>query len=101
VRSLTNDPENRKRIKEKLHTRSEAQKPFGRLVSDHMSGAKDQEIYNDADFYQALLKDFLASNESNGPSHNQGQDDDIYADGADLGMTQRFLDRRRKLKEAG
>ena len=63
-----------------------------------MGSPKDLEIYNDADFYQTLLKDFLASNESNGPTQ-QAEDgqDDIYTDGADLGMTQRFLERRRKL----
>lgn len=55
------------------------------------------EIYNDSDFYQTLLKDFLASNESNGPTQAHQDDDDIYVDGADLGMTQRFLERRRKL----
>jgi hypothetical protein len=85
---------------DRLHTRQAdgGLKQFGRLVSEQLAGGKDLEIYNDADFYQTLLKDFLASNESNGPSH-QAEDgqDDIYADGADLGMTQRFLERRRKL----
>ena len=42
----------------------------------------------------------MASNE-NGNHQGAAEDDDIYADGADLGMTQRFLERRRKLQEAG
>ena len=64
------------------------------------------QIYNDLDFYQTLLKDFLATNDGNSASHNhntasgnQDDDDDIYVDGADLGMTQRFLEQRRKLRE--
>ena len=102
MRSLTREADNRKRLMDRLHTRQAdgGLKQFGRLVSEQLAGGgKDPEIYNDADFYQTLLKDFLASNESNGPSSHQPEDgqDDIYADGADLGMTQRFLERRRKL----
>ncbi len=64
VRSLTGDPENRKRLIDKVHTSDGKLAPFGRLASEHLTGGKDLEIYNDGDFYQTLLKDFLASNES-------------------------------------
>lgn len=61
-----------------------------------------QQVFNDADFYQSLLKDFLASNDqTTGTTPANQDDDDIYVDGADLGMTQRFLERRRKLQDAG
>jgi hypothetical protein len=39
---------------------------FGRLASEAMSAQErhDPHIYNDLDFYQLMLKDFLASNDS-------------------------------------
>ena len=48
-----------------------------------------------------MLKDFLASNDNaaTGQATGNGEDDDIYTDGADLGLTQRFLERKRKLQE--
>lgn len=69
------------------------------MASDHISGIdKDENIFNDNEFYQGLLKDFLATNESGNGGQGQTEDaDDIYVDGADLGMTQKFLERRRKL----
>ena len=100
MRSLTKEADNRKRLMDRLHTRQAdgGLKQFGRMVSEQLGTTKDLEIYNDADFYQTLLKDFLASNESNGPTQqDEDGQEDIYADGADLGMTQRFLERRRKL----
>jgi protein AATF/BFR2 len=60
-----------------------------------LTNERDEEIYNDFDFYQALLKDFLATNDStgltSGPTENGGEED-IYLEGADIGMTQKFLE---------
>ena len=101
VYSLMNEPANRARLIDKARQKKEhsSQRPFGRMASDHISGIdKDENIYNDNEFYQALLKDFLATNESGNGGQGQTEDaDDIYVDGADLGMTQKFLERRRKL----
>jgi hypothetical protein len=72
---------------------------FGRPVSD-LTQDRDPNIYNDFDFYQVLLKDFLASNdtEGDGPG-NAGYEDDIYLDGADIGLTQKYLERKKKLQQ--
>ena len=62
-------------------------KVFGHSVSEHISNnAESIQVYNDSDFYQALLKDFLATTEQTSTSQGYN-DDDIYVDGADLGMT--------------
>lgn len=101
VSSLLTEEDNRKRLFSKLHTRTDAHKLFGRLHSDTLTQEKvDKQIYNDHDFYQALLKDFLAASTGGGESAqqtNDNNDDDIYVDGADLGMTQKYLERKRKL----
>lgn len=69
------------------------------MASEMMVESKTNvEVYNDVDFYQSMLKDFLASNEgTNSGAGYQQDDDDIYTDGADLGMTMKFLDRKRRL----
>jgi|LauGreDrversion4_2_1035121.scaffolds.fasta_scaffold51465_6 hypothetical protein len=45
------------------------------MVSEHMRNDHDENVYNDNEFYQALLKDFLATNES-GPVNDANAEDD-------------------------
>ena len=51
-----------------------------------------------------LLKDFLANADGSGADGDDkynatgGGDDDMYLDGADLGLTQKYLERKRKLQ---
>jgi hypothetical protein len=91
VNSLVMEPANLAKLVEKSKLKKDNLKPLGRLASDHMqANERDEHIYNDHDFYQSLLKDFLASND--GGHHEAdnigGEDDnDIYVDGANLGMT--------------
>lgn len=59
---------------------------FGRPTAD-LTREKDEEIYNDFDFYQGLLKDFLSSNDVDTGNQGPGNEEDIYLEGADLGMT--------------
>ena len=70
------------------------------MPADDLLRERDQNIYNDFDFYQILLKDFLTSNEGEeGTQAANDAEDDQYLLGADLGMTQRFLEKRRKLDQ--
>lgn len=70
---------------------------FGRPTAD-LTREKDEEIYNDFDFYQGLLKDFLSSNDVDTGNQGPGNEEDIYLEGADLGMTQKYLEQRKKIK---
>ncbi len=93
--------ENRARLLSKVHTRTDNHKVFGQLLSDKIDNdsKEDPSIFNDHDFYQSLLKDFLATSSTTQQDATQ-QDDDVYLDGADLGMTQKYLEKKRKLQEA-
>ena len=97
---MLHDEESKTKMLEKTQLKRDAYKVFGRS-HDNLTADRDENIYNDYDFYQALLKDFLANNDSQYvPQDNQpGGEDDIYLDGADLGLTQKFLAKRQKLKE--
>lgn len=62
---------------------------------------KNANIYNDGDFYQVLLTDFLNMNDSENagdPLANQNTEGD-YLYGADLSLTQKYLEKRQKIKE--
>lgn len=56
-------------------SRVKKEKIFGTMVSEHMRNDHDENVYNDNEFYQALLKDFLATNES-GPVNDANAEDD-------------------------
>ena len=101
VKGMINDQDNYKKILDKTQMKRDQYRIFGRPAAD-LTQDRDPQIYNDFDFYQAILKDFLATNDSaSGSSNGLNNDaDDIYVDGADLGITQKFLERRRKLQEA-
>ena len=61
---------------------------------------RDVNIYNDKDFYGALLSDFLKTNDNSAPDPNEGQPGNSdYLYGADLSLTQKYLLKRQKLKE--
>lgn len=98
VSSLLGEADNQKRLLEKVRVKN-GQKVFGKLVSESLQATQDKhdaEIYNDQDFYQLMLKDFLASNDTS----TGEQQHETEADGADLGLTQKYLERKRKLQEA-
>jgi hypothetical protein len=74
---------------DKAHLKRESYRVLGRKADD-LTNERDTNIFNDFDFYQMLLKDFLATNDSNGDDANAaggGGEHDIYLDGADLGLT--------------
>lgn len=96
VYSLMNEAGNKAKMLERSRTGKD--KVFGLLPSEQMA-LEDRDVYNDNEFYQALLKDFLASNEGDQQAQGATGEDDIYVDGADLNLTQRALERKRRLQE--
>ena len=91
------EDQSRAKVVAKAQLKRDAYKVFGKPTSD-LNNEQDDQIFNDFDFYQVLLKDFLASNEDEEENTGAaGYDDDVYLDGADIGMTQKFIERRKKL----
>jgi hypothetical protein len=70
------------------------------MFHDNLTQERDHNIYNDFDFYQTLLKDFLEMNDQstndlyNNEENGAEVDNDNYLDGADIGLTQKFLLKR-------
>jgi hypothetical protein len=93
------EEDSRTKLIEKSHLKRDHYRVLGRKADD-ITQDKDSNIFNDYDFYQTLLKDFLASNDGSGNGEenaNGGGENDIYLDGADLGLTQKYLERKKKL----
>ena len=101
VGGILDDPSSLKKLIDKTQLNREHFRIIGRPAAD-LTMDRDPNIYNDFDFYQGLLKDFLggSTGESAGGNGINNDADDIYVDGADLSITQKFLERRRKLQEA-
>ena len=64
-----------------------------------MHSERDANLYNDQDFYQVLLADFLQANED-AVSDNESQDETEkrYLGNADLNITKRLLERKKSMK---
>lgn len=62
---------------------------------------RDTGIYNDHDFYQQLLHDFLNGTGQEGQEEQQQEEagNQDYLFGADLSLTQKFLAKKQQLKE--
>ena len=103
VRSLMTNEESKARIIEKTQMKRDTYRVLGRPVED-LHKEKDACIFNDFDFYQVLLSDFLQSNEL----EDEGDTDDgemsenerRLLGNADISMTQSYLRKRQKMKEA-
>lgn len=103
MNSLVSEEESKQRLLDKAHLKREHYRVLGRRAED-ITLTRDSSIYNDFDFYQLLLKDFLASADSGEGEDGRygasgGGDADVYLDGADLGLTQRFLERKKRLEQ--
>ena len=62
----------------------------------------DENLFNDHDYYQLLLNDFLQTNDKSiGDQEAAGgpQDGGEFLYGADLSLTQKYLLKRQKMKE--
>eukprot|EP00347_Sterkiella_histriomuscorum_P006693 403351797 len=103
VNSIFNEQDSRQKLREKSNLKRDHYRILGRKADD-LANEKDPNIFNDFDFYQVLLKDFLANADGSGADGDDkynatgGGDDDMYLDGADLGLTQKYLERKRKLQ---
>lgn len=71
--------------------------------ADDLHTTSDVNIYNDHEFYQVLLSDFLqASGDQEGDDGEDGHDSETerrFLGGADLGLTQKYLDKKKRLAE--
>ena len=102
VNSILHEEDSKQKLIEKSHLKRDHYRVIGRKADD-LTNDRDRNIYNDFDFYQILLKDFLASADGgeDNAGANGGGEDDIYLDGADLGLTQKYLERKKKLLMGG
>jgi protein AATF/BFR2 len=71
---------------------------LGNDASD-MLKESDEQIFNDHEFYQQLLSDFLAAHEYD-EVEEDGEEQDKFLGNTDLSLTQRFLQKKQKMKEA-
>ncbi len=68
------------------------------MGSESLTQTEDPQIFNDYDFYQTLLKDFLnRSGAAEEVGENSDGVQDEFLNGADLGITQDWIAKRRKL----
>jgi hypothetical protein len=78
-------------------------KADGELMPDDEKILRDRDtgIYNDHDFYQMLLHDFLNAPGQDDQEEQQQEEagNQDYLFGADLSLTQKFLAKKQKLKE--
>jgi protein AATF/BFR2 len=58
----------------------------------------DLNLFNDHDYYQLLLNDFLSMNDKQGET-TETKEGAEFLYGADLSLTQKYLMKRQKLKE--
>lgn len=88
--------------KQKLVAKSQQKRETYRVLGKEAQTTLDEtdvQIYNDHDFYQQLLSDFLAAHEGEDEGQD-GEDDAKYLGSTDLNLTQRYLQKKQKLKEA-
>lgn len=90
---------------EKTQLKRDTYRVLGCMNPEEALKTVDANLFNDHDYYQLLLNDFLSSNDRSnvGPDEagaaNGGAGDDEYLYGADLSLTQKFLAKRQKMKE--
>lgn len=91
MKTIFNDEESKRKVIEKTQLKRETFKIFG-TATDDLTVESNENIFNDFDFYQTLLKDFLlvndgTANDQVGDINGTDQNGDMYLEGADLGMT--------------
>ena len=89
-------------MKEKLIEKSQLKRDNYKIFGMPMTTfteERDTNIYNDYEFYQNMLKDFLASSGEVEEENQLNGGEDEYLEGADIGLTQRYLQKRQKMKD--
>ena len=103
VRSMMGNEESKARIIEKTQVKRDTYRVLGRPAED-LHKERDADIFNDFDFYQVLLSDFLQTNELDGQGdadEGEGSEGERKLLGnADIGMTQSYLRKRQRMKDA-
>jgi len=81
------------RLIERTRSKRETFRILGRGLDD-LHASADANIYNDHDFYQVLLSDFLQASSEAAGGEDDGHDSETerrFLGTTDLGLTQKFL----------
>ena len=93
--------ESRKRLIEKTRAKRDNYRIMGRSAED-LHNTVDANIYNDHDFYQVLLSDFLQAAGEGKDDDDDGHDSETerrFLGGADLGLTNKYLRKKQQMLE--
>ena len=99
VNALLANEESRTRLVERTRSKRETYRVLGRSAED-LHSTTDVNIYNDHDFYQVLLSDFLQNNDDNPDHDGDGHDSETerrFLMGADLGLTHKYLAKKQRM----
>jgi protein AATF/BFR2 len=102
VNSMLSQTDQHKRIIDKTQLKREVYRVLGHGPEDFHQ-ERDSNIYNDQDFYQVLLGDFLQQNEDDGSEEEnldpeQQERERHYLGNADLGLTRKAMARKAAIK---
>ena len=100
-----NNTESKNRLIEKTRSKRDTYRILGRGAED-LHQMTDANIYNDHDFYQVLLSDFLQTQQGENDDGDQdgedGHDSETerrFLGGADLSMTQKYLSKKHRMQQ--
>lgn len=99
VNQLMTDTDSKQKLIAKSQQKRDTYRVLGKDATTNLD-EQDIQIYNDHDFYQQLLSDFLAAHEGEDNGDDGGEEDSKFLGNADLNLTQRYLQKRQKLKDA-
>ena len=97
MKALLEDDQSRGRIVAKTQSKRETYRVLGKSAEESLHKETDPNIYNDHDFYQVLLADFLKAHEFDNldkDSDFNEEEEKRFLGNADIGLTQRFLQKR-------
>ena len=104
IELIINDQELMAKATEKTQGKRDSYRVLGSSNIAESLETKDPNLFNDHDYYQLLLNDFLSSNDKSlkdegvdNTANGAGGDDFLY--GADLSLTQKNILKKQKLKE--
>ena len=97
VNTLLQNKDSLGRLVDKTKLKRDTYRVYGRPAED-LHETKDVNIYNDEDFYQVLLSDFLQTQQ--GDDQNDDVEGGQMKQGDNLNLTQKYLLKRQQMKEA-
>ena len=98
VQDVMGDEEMLKKAIMKSQLKRETYRILGSTDAEEALKMSDLNLFNDHDYYQLLLNDFLSMNDKQAETTDT-KDGNEFLYGADLSLTQKYLIKRQKLKE--